>query len=283
MEVFMSIFVNTNVAALNAQRNLFESSNSLNKSFERLASGVRINSAADDAAGLQISERITTQVQGLQQATRNANDAISLTQTAEGALTETTGALQRIRQLAVQSQNGINSAADRSALQKEVAALKLEVSRISTDTKFNGVDVLNGSFSAKFLVGANSGQTVSINLSGASIPGADGFSATGLGIGSVDISTNAGASRALGTIDGALSAVLAVRGDLGALENRFQSTIRNLSNVSENLQSARSRVQDTDFAQETSDLTRNQIIQQASLSVLSQANQRPQSALLLLG
>jgi len=279
----MSIFVNTNVAALNAQRNLFESSNSLNKSFERLASGVRINSAADDAAGLQISERITTQVQGLQQATRNANDAISLTQTAEGALTETTGALQRIRQLAVQSQNGINSAADRSALQKEVAALKLEVSRISTDTKFNGVDVLNGSFSAKFLVGANSGQTVSINLSGASIPGADGFSATGLGIGSVDISTNAGASRALGTIDGALSAVLAVRGDLGALENRFQSTIRNLSNVSENLQSARSRVQDTDFAQETSDLTRNQIIQQASLSVLSQANQRPQSALLLLG
>lgn len=279
----MSIFVNTNVAALNAQRNLFESSTSLNKSFERLASGIRINSAADDAAGLQIADRITTQVQGLEQASRNANDAISLTQVAEGALTETTSALQRIRQLAVQSQNGINSEADRAALQKEVSALKLEISRISTDTTFNGVEVLNGGFSAKFLVGANSGQSVSVNLSAGNIPGQAGFSATGLSLATLDVSTADGASAAIDTIDSAISSVLSVRGDLGALENRFQSTIRNLANVGENLQSARSRVQDTDFATETSNLTRNQIIQQASLSVLSQANQSPQSALLLLG
>lgn len=279
----MSIFVNTNVAALNAQRNLFESSSSLNKSYERLASGIRINSAADDAAGLQISERITTQVQGLEQATRNANDAISLTQVAEGALTETTGALQRIRQLAVQAQNGINSESDRNALQKEVSALKLEISRIATDTTFNGVEVLNGAFSAAFLVGSNSGQTVSVNLSAGNIPGNDGFSATGLGINQLSVDTAANASAALDTIDAALSSVLAVRGDLGALENRFQSTIRNLANVGENLTSARSRVQDTDFATETSNLTRNQIIQQASLSILSQANSAPQSALLLLG
>jgi flagellin len=279
----MSIFVNTNVAALNAQRNLFESSSSLNKSYERLASGIRINSAADDAAGLQISERITTQVQGLEQATRNANDAISLTQVAEGALTETTGALQRIRQLAVQAQNGINSDSDRAALQKEVSALKLEISRIATDTTFNGVEVLNGAFSAAFLVGSNSGQTVSVNLSAGNIPGNSGFSATGLGINALTVTTAAGASAALDTIDAALSSVLAVRGDLGALENRFQSTIRNLANVGENLQSARSRIQDTDFASETSNLTRNQIIQQASLSILSQANSAPQSALALLG
>ncbi|GBL04060.1 flagellin [Glaciecola sp. KUL10] len=279
----MSIFVNTNVAALNAQRNLFESSSSLNKSYERLASGIRINSAADDAAGLQISERITTQVQGLEQATRNANDAISLTQVAEGALTETTGALQRIRQLAVQAQNGINSDSDRAALQKEVSALKLEISRIATDTTFNGVEVLNGAFSAAFLVGSNSGQTVSVNLSAGNIPGNDGFSATGLGINALTVNTAAGASAAIDTIDAALSSVLAVRGDLGALENRFQSTIRNLANVGENLQGARSRVQDTDFATETSNLTRNQIIQQASLSILSQANSAPQSALALLG
>ena len=274
----MGLFVNTNVSSLNAQRNLFDSAQSLSTSFERLSSGFRINRAADDAAGLQITDRLTTQVQGLNQASRNANDAISLTQTAEGALGEVTTSLQRIRTLAVQSQNGINSSADRNALQKEVTALKNEISRISNDTQFGNLDILSGSFSSKFLIGANAGQTISVNLSRA-----DGFGAEGLGVGATDISTFDGASTALTAVESAISAVGGVRSDLGALQNRFQSTIRNLANISENVSGARSQIRDTDFASETAELTRNQIIQQASLTVLSQANQRPQAALSLLG
>ena len=274
----MSLYVNTNVSALNAQRQLFDVSNKLSTSFERLSSGFRINSAADDAAGLQISDRLTTQVQGLNQAVRNANDAISLTQTAEGALSEVTTSLQRIRQLAVQSQNGINSSADRVALQQEVTALVAEISRVSTDTQFAGVDLLKGGFSAAFLVGANGGQTIGVNLSRSG-----GFGASGLGVGSVSVSSVTGATSALTAVDNAISAIGAQRASLGALQNRFQSTIRNLSSVAENLSGARSRIRDTDFAAETAELTRNQIIQQASVSVLSQANQRPQTALWLLG
>jgi flagellin len=276
----MTLFVNTNVSALNAQRQLFDVGDRLSTSFERLSSGFRINSAADDAAGLQISDRLTSQIQGLNQAVRNANDAISLTQTAEGALSETTTALQRIRQLAVQSQNGINSSADRAALQQEVTALVAELSRIGEQTQFAGNSVLSGGFSARFQVGANAGQTISVNLS--SSDGAS-FGASGLGVSTVDISTANGASGALASIDTAISSIGAQRAELGALQNRFQSTIRNLSNISENLSGARSRVRDTDFASETAELTRNQIIQQASVSVLSQANQRPQTALSLLG
>ena len=279
----MSMFVNTNVSSLNAQRQLFDVSNSLSTSFERLSSGFRINSAADDAAGLQITDRMTSQIQGLNQAVRNANDAISLSQTAEGALSETTTALQRIRSLAIQSQNGINSSADRVALQKEVSALRTEISRIATDTQFGNVNILDGNFSAKFLVGANAGQTISVNLSSTNLGSISGFSATGLGITTNDVSTAAGASSLLSDIDAAISGIGAVRADLGALQNRFQSTIRNLSNISENLSSARSQIRDTDFATETAELTRNQIIQQASTTVLSQANQRPQAALSLLG
>jgi flagellin len=281
----MGLFVNTNVSALNAQRQLSNSSNALNTSFERLSSGFRINRAADDAAGLQITDRLTSQVQGLNQAVRNSNDAISLVQTAEGALGETTTALQRIRQLAVQSQNGINSSADRLALQKEVSALKTEITRISTDTQFNKVDLLSGGFSASFLVGANGGQTISVNLSAGNLAGVTGsFSAGGLGVGSTATVANiAGASSVLAAVDGALSAIGGARADLGALQNRFQSTIRNLSNIAENVSGARSRIRDTDFATETAELTRNQIIQQASTTVLSQANQRPQAALQLLG
>jgi flagellin len=276
------MFVNTNVSALNAQRQLLNSSNSLDQSFERLSSGFRINRASDDAAGLQITDRMTSQINGLNQAVNNANDAISLAQTAEGALGETTSSLQRIRQLASQSQNGINSQADRDALQKEVSALKTEISRISTDSQFNKTDILTGGFSATFLVGANSGQTISVNLS-APGNGLTGFSATGLSIDTLSVSSASGASAALALIDTALSAVGGARADLGALTNRFQSTIRNLSNISENMSSARSQILDTDFAEETANLTRNQIIQQASTTVLSQANQRPQSALQLLG
>ena len=279
----MSLFVNTNVSSLNAQRQLFDVSDRLNTSFERLSSGFRINSAADDAAGLQISDRLTSQVQGLNQAVRNANDAISLSQTAEGALGEVTSSLQRIRQLAVQSQNGINSSSDRKALQKEVSALRTEISRIATDTQFGNVNLLDGNFSASFLVGANAGQTISVNLSSGNLGSISGFSATGLGITTNDVSTASGASSLLADIDGAISGIGAVRADLGALQNRFQSTIRNLSNISENLSSARSQIRDTDFAAETAELTRNQIVQQASVSILSQANQRPQTALSLLG
>ena len=281
----MSMFVNTNVSSLNAQRQLFDVSNSLSTSFERLSSGFRINSAADDAAGLQITDRMTSQVEGLNQAVRNANDAISLSQTAEGALQETTTALQRIRTLAIQSQNGINTDSDRQALQKEVSALRTEISRIATTTEFAGVDILTGDYSAKFLVGANEGQTISVNLSSAALTraGVQGFSATGLGITAESVATASGASAMLGDVDKAISAIGGLRADLGALQNRFQSTIRNLSNISENVSAARSQIKDTDFATETAALTRNQIIQQASTTVLSQANQRPQAALQLLG
>ena len=279
----MSLFVNTNVSSINAQRQLFDVSDKLNTSFERLSSGFRINSAADDAAGLQISDRLTSQVEGLNQAVRNANDAISLSQTAEGALSEVTSSLQRIRQLAVQSQNGINSSADRLALQKEVSALRTEISRIATDTQFGSVKLLDGNFSAKILVGANAGHTISVNLSSTNLGYISGFSATGLGITTNSVATADGASALLSDVDAAISGIGGVRADLGALQNRFQSTIRNLSNISENLSSARSQIRDTDFASETADLTRNQIIQQASISVLSQANQRPQTALSLLG
>lgn len=274
----MTLFVNTNVSSLNAQRQLFNSGEALSTSFERLSSGFRINSAADDAAGLQISDRLTSQVQGLNQAVRNANDAISLSQTAEGALSEVTTALQRVRQLAVQSQNGINSSADRTALQAEVSALKQEVSRISQNTQFAGNNILDGSFSAAFLVGANAGQTISVNISRNG-----GYGTSGLGLATASITSAGEASATIAAVDAAISTIGSVRADLGALQNRFQSTIRNLSNVSENLSAARSRVRDTDFATETAELTRNQIVQQASISVLSQANQRPQSALSLLG
>ena len=273
----MSLFVSTNVSSLNASRQLFTSNNNLNTAFERLSSGFRINGAKDDAAGLQISNRLTTQVLGLDQAVRNANDGISLSQTIEGALAETTSALQRIRVLAVQSQNGINSSSDRVALQKEVTALKNEMSRIASTSQFGGVNVLDGAFSSSFLVGANAGQTISVN-----VERTGGFGASGLSVGDTSVLTEAQASAALTAVSEAISIIDAQRADLGAIQNRFQSTIRNLSNISENVSAARSRIRDTDFAVETANLTRWQIIQQASITVLGQANQRPQAALQLL-
>jgi flagellin len=275
----MSLFVNTNVSTLNAQRQLINSGNSLDTSFKRLSSGFRINSAADDAAGLQISNRLSSQLNGLNQAISNANDGISLAQTAEGAMEEITNALQRIRTLAVQSQNGINSSADRVALQKEVSALKTEISRIATTTQFGGVNLLDGKYSAKFLVGANAGQNISVNMSRTG----GGFGTSGLGLSNLSISSVTGASAALASLDSAIKTIDGKRADLGALQNRFQSTIRNLSNIVENVSAARSRIRDTDFAKETAELTRSQILQQASTTILSQANQRPQAALSLLG
>ena len=275
----MALFVNTNVSALNAQRQLINSGKTLDTAFQRLSSGFRINSAADDAAGLQISNRLTNQIQGLDQAIRNANDGISLAQVAEGAMDEITSALQRIRVLAVQSQNGINSSADRVALQKEVSALKAEISRVATTTQFGGVKLLDGKYSSTFLVGANAGQTISVNISRAG----GGFGTSGLGLANLSISSLTGASAALTALDSAITVIDSKRADLGALQNRFQSTIRNLSNIVENVSAARSRIRDTDFARETAELTRAQILQQASTTILSQANQRPQSALSLLG
>ena len=275
----MALFVNTNVSSLNASRQLFNSSLALDVSFERLSSGFRINKAADDAAGLQISDRLTSQIEGLDQAVRNANDGISLAQTAEGALVETTTALQRIRVLAIQSQNGINTSADRAALNLEVSALQAEINRIADTTEFGGLNLLDGSFSAQFLVGANAGQTISVNLSRTG-----GFGTSGLFNGQlVSVVTVGQSSAAIASIDAAISAIGNQRAEIGATQNRFQSTIRNLSNISENVSGARSRIRDTDFSVETAELTRNQIIQQASTTILSQANQRPQAALSLLG
>lgn len=274
----MSLFVNTNVSSLNARRQLFTSNTQLDTSFERLSSGFRINSAKDDAAGLQISDRMTSQIMGLDMAVRNANDGISLAQTAEGAMQEITVALQRIRVLAVQSQNGINSSSDRLALQKEVSALKQEISRIAATSQFGGVNILAGNYSAVFLVGANAGQFISVNISRTG-----GYGSSGLFNGqNASVATAPQASAAMTLVDAAISIIDAKRADLGAIQNRFTSTIRNLSNISQNVSAARSRIRDTDFAKETAELTRWQIIQQASTTVLGQANQRPQSALSLL-
>ncbi|PTC00386.1 flagellin FliC, partial [Thalassospira xiamenensis] len=247
------------------------------KAFQRLSSGFRINSAADDAAGLQISSRMTSQIEGLNQAVRNANDGISLAQTAEGAMQEITNNLQRMRQLSIQSQNGINSDEDRSALQKEVSALRTEITRIADNTSFGGELLLDGGFSADFLVGANAGESITVALPSAA------FDAAGLSIGGLTVASAGGASSAISVIDAALETVNSARADLGALQNRFQSTVRNLTNIAENVTAARSRIQDTDFAAETANLTKFQIIQQASTTILAQANQRPQAALSLLG
>lgn len=274
----MALYVNTNTSSLNAQRQLFNSGNNLDVAFKRLSSGFRINSAADDAAGLQISNRLTSQINGLDQAARNANDGISLAQVAEGAMDEITTALQRIRTLAIQSQNGINTTADRVALQQEVTQLKAEMSRIAQTTQFGTQNLLAGKLSATFLVGANASQEIAVTLKNDG-----GYGTSGLGLNDLSISSYAGASEALATIDAAITTIDGARAELGATQNRFQATIRNLTNISENVSAARSRVRDTDFARETAELTRQQILQQTSTTVLAQANQRPQAALSLLG
>jgi flagellin len=289
----MSLFINTNVSSHNAQRNMMNSTKSLDTSYTRLASGLRINSAKDDAAGLQISNRLTSQVNGLDQGNRNANDGISLAQTAEGAMDEVTGMLQRMRTLAQQSANGSNSAKDRQALQKEVDQLGAEVNRISSATTFAGTKLLDGSFGGTFQVGADANQTISFSLSqsgGFSISGiaaavtAGGVAAifTGGSAGGIDISSQSTAQAVLGAVDSMLEVVDGKRAELGAVQNRLDSTIRNQSNISENVSAARSRIRDADFATETANMTKQNILQQAASSILAQANQRPQSALSLL-
>jgi flagellin len=386
----MSI-INTNVMSLNSQRNLATNSASLATTIQRLSSGLRINSAKDDAAGLAISERFSTQIRGMNQAARNANDGISLAQTAEGALGEIGNNLQRIRELAVQSRNATNSDDDRAALQKEVAQLKSEIDRVADQTSFNGTKLLDGSFTAQaFQIGANQGQTItvdnitdaniaslgswtepatttytqttasavatdatlgmSIDINGVTISTADGAAdataaaaafktafdtakadplntalanvtmaadgkitstdatlelgnltnvggvtagttngtasqvagAAHTGFAALDISTTAGADNAILAMDAALKSVNSARADLGAVQNRFTSVIANLNTTAENLTASRSRIRDTDFAKETAELTRTQILTQAGTAMLAQANQAPQGVLSLL-
>ena len=321
----MALYVNTNVSSLNAQRQLMKSGNSLDTSFQRLSSGLRINSAKDDAAGMQIANRLTSQVNGLNQGNRNANDGISLAQTAEGALDEVTSMFQRIRTLAQQASNGSNTDEDRFALQEEIRSLASEVNRVAEDTTFGGQNLLNGSYNANFQVGADAVQTIGFSMknvggSANSLSANGGFTMSGIaqvatgvtnkamstyaaGISSIgdttvtqgtasfdnfsetviSVSTQANAQEVLAGMDAMIAVVDKKRAELGAVQNRFQSTIRNQSNISENLSAARSRIQDTDFATETANLTKMQILQQASQSILSQANQRPQVALSLLG
>ncbi|MBO9489067.1 flagellin [Endozoicomonas sp. G2_1] len=270
----MGLVVNSNISSLNAQRQLSGSTLDLGTSFERLSSGKRINSARDDAAGLQISARLTSQINGLNQASRNSNDAISLAQTAEGALDEFTNAIQRLRTLAVQASNGSNSDQDRIALDQEFQALNNELDRIARDASFGGVNLLDGTYSENFQVGANAGQTISI-----SIP--QNFSSGTIGAaGSVTSFT--GAQTAISNLDSALRLVNSTRAQLGAAQNRFSSVIRSNDNTAQNVSASRSRIQDTDFAAESANLARNNVLQQASSSILAQANQQPQIALSLL-
>ena len=281
----MALFINTNVASINSQRNLLRSTNDLGTTFARLASGLRINSARDDAAGLSISTRMTAQIKGLNMAIRNANDGISMSQVAEGALDESTNALQRIRELAVQSANDTMTGSDRDDLQLEVSQLVSEIQRIATQTEFNTRAVLNGSFNGAtqqmtIQVGAKSGQTIAFSIGGASV-GALGVSLGNFSIGAG--AGQAGAMNAITVIDSAIESISDIRANLGAVQNRFESVISNLSNVVENMSAARSRIMDADIAAETATLTRNAILQQAGTAVLAQANQQPQLALQLLG
>ncbi|MGG5259649.1 flagellin [Phycicoccus avicenniae] len=275
----MGLQVNTNVAALNTYRHLSSTQSTMNTSLERLSSGLRINRAADDAAGLAISEKLRAQTSGLGQASSNAQDAISLVQTAEGALNETHSILQRMRQLSVQSANDTNTDDDRAAIQKEVTALNDELDRIASTTQFNGQNLLDGTGgtagSFTFQIGANNGQTVSVAF-------AQADTAT-LGTDALDVSTQAGAASALTAIDDAIKTVSGNRADLGAVQNRLQHTINSLSVAAENAAAAESRIRDTDMAKEMSSFSRSQILSQAGVSMLAQANSAPQSVLKLLG
>ncbi len=376
----MAISVNTNVAGMTAQRYLNNAADGTQKSMERLSSGYRINSAKDDAAGLQISNRLTSQSRGLDMAVRNANDGISIAQTAEGAMNETTNILQRMRDLSLQSSNGSNSRSERLAIQEEVSALNDELNRIAETTSFGGNKLLNGSFGSKsFQIGADSGEAVALSMSnmrsdttdmgGKAYRAQEGkgsdwkvgeakdltlnytdkqgearevtisakagddleevatyingqnddikasvgeggklqlFAATqkvqgdvtiggdlgaeiGFGQGEdltvkdIDVSTVGGSQEAIAVIDGALKAVDSQRASLGAFQNRFGHAISNLENINENVNASRSRIRDTDYARETTAMTKSQILQQASTSVLAQAKQSPSAALSLLG
>jgi flagellin len=279
----MSYRVNTNIEALNAQRNLMMTALAFSKSAEKLSSGLRINRAGDDAAGLSISEKLRAQVRGLNQAVRNAQDGISLIQTAEGALNEVHSILQRMRELAVQAANDTLTTEDRQAIAQELVSLRNELDRIAQQTQFNGQNLLDGTFSAKlFHIGANQNQTIMVtinNVNSTVIGGnlsnlVDTFNTT---------PNQANAEALITGVDQAIKDVSGVRSGLGAVQNRLEHTIANLSVASENLTAAESRIRDTDMAAEMVNFTRLQILQQAGIAVLAQANVNPQVVLKLLG
>ena len=275
----MGLRVNTNVASINAQLNLEKVNNKLAGNFRRLSTGLRIATAADDAAGLAISERLRSQIRSLDQAKRNGNDGISLVQTAEGALNELSSILIRLRELSVQAANGSQSNADKETLDAEFKALVNEVNRIGRSTEFNGIKLLDGtSSSVSFQIGFGTNNTIdslSVTL--------DAALSTSLSLSTLDIGSGGNTSLAISQIDGAINTVSGIRGRLGAVQNRLNSTINNLGVQVENLSAAESRIRDVDVAFETAALTRNSILQQASISVLAQANAIPQAALQLLG
>ncbi|MFJ6264926.1 flagellin [Lysinibacillus xylanilyticus] len=263
-----------NISALNTHRNLTFNNTQASKNLEKLSSGYKVNRAGDDAAGLAISEKMRGQIRGLDMATKNAQDSISLIQTAEGALNETHAILQRMRELAVQSANDTNVTADRTALNKEVTALKSEIDRIAQNTEFNTQNLLNGTFSGKkFHIGANDGQAITLKIGT--------MDTKGLKItGSIDTQTKA--DKAIKNFNDALESVSSQRSDLGAVQNRLEHTINNLGATSENLTAAESRIRDTDMAKEMMGFTKNNILMQAAQSMLAQANQQPQGVLQLL-
>jgi len=271
----MAQVINTNIFSINSQRALMNSQAQMQTSLQRLSSGLRINSAKDDAAGLAISERLTAQIRGLGQAMRNANDGISMLQTAEGAMDEIGNMLQRMRELAVQSANDTLGTSDRASLDTEYQALVAEIDRVAGATEFNGTKLLDGSASSVTLqVGHQNAGNNQINISVADLSSLTGSAG--------DVTSKANAQTAMGNLDTAINTVTTSRGSLGAVQNRLESTVRNLANVIENQSAARSRIRDADFAAETANLTRTQILQQAGAAMLAQANALPQNVLSLL-
>jgi flagellin len=267
--------INHNISALNTYRQLSTNNVQTGKSLEKLSSGLRINRAGDDAAGLAISEKMRGQIRGLEMASKNAQDGISLIQTAEGALNETHSILQRMRELSVQSANDTNTDADRVELQKEVSALRTEIGRISTDTEFNTQKLLDGTFTGKLVqIGANTGQTLSVTI--------NTMGATALGIDALTVSSQSGANSAIALLDSAIASVSSERSSLGAIQNRLEHTINNLGTSAENLTAAESRIRDVDMAKEMMEFTKNNILSQAAQAMLAQANQQPQGVLQLL-
>lgn len=274
----MGLRINQNVAAVNSYRNLSVTDGQMSKSLEKLSSGFRINRAADDASGLAISEKLRGQVRGLDTASANAQNGISLIQTAEGALNETTAILQRMRELTVQAANDTNVAADRTAIDTEIDQLSAEITRIAGTTEFNTQKLLDGGSVATggltFQIGANAGQVLNVKI-------AD-MDATALTVNALDVSSADTASASLAKIDTAIAAVSSQRSSLGAVQNRLEHTVKNLNVASENLAASESRIRDTDMAKEMMNFTRSQILSQAGTAMLAQANQAPQGVLSLL-
>tara|TARA_R110002126_G_scaffold7571_23_gene37132 strand:+ start:8487 stop:9308 length:822 start_codon:yes stop_codon:yes gene_type:complete len=273
----MAITVNTNVTSMKAQKNLNTSSQALNTSMERLSSGLRINSAKDDAAGLAISNRLNSQIGGLSVGMRNANDAISIAQIAEGAMQEQTNMLQRMRDLTVQSENGANSTSDIDAIQKEITALASEITAIGKSTAFGNTKLMSGGFSAgkRFQVGHQEDETITVSVSR--------NVASSLKVSGMAVTTTATRGSTLNKIDAAITSIDKQRATLGAVQNRLSYNISNSANTQANVADAKSRIVDVDFASETATMTKNQVLQQTGSAMLAQANQLPQVALSLLG